>query len=127
MISNYSPLQSVSYSALPVVSAGGRAYIPVERTQAIYSHFKYVSGVPAKDGERGLTVDKLNILNTIIDQLMHMKTSELNKGEGGEVNKEESDSARIDGLIEYYRSEIKKLRLQGRISVMVLRYSPQRL
>lgn len=108
MISNYSPLQSVSYTALPSVSAGGRAYIPVQRSQLIYAHFKYVSGVPAKEWEKGVSVDKLKILNTLIDRLMNMKTSEFNKKPETVLKDAGTEEAQIDRLIDYYRGEIKK-------------------
>ena len=65
-VSNYVPLQTISYSALPRISAGGRAYMPVNSSQVIYAHFKYVTGVPAGEGQTGATIDKLSILNSLM-------------------------------------------------------------
>ncbi len=111
MISNNSSLQALSYQNMPKISIGGRAYIPVSPSQVVYSHFKYVSGF-AKSGEQsGVSVDKLRILNSIIDQLVSMKTNEAQKAEfskssaeklNGKLNEEQ-----LDNLLKYYHNEVK--------------------
>ncbi len=112
MISNNSSLQALSYLTMPKISAGGRAFVPVLPSQVMYSHFKYVSGF-ANHGEQsgGISVDKLRILNSIIDQLVSMKTNEAQKAEfatssaeklNGEMNEEQ-----LESLIEYYHNEVK--------------------
>lgn len=73
MVSNYAPLSTMSYAAMPLISAGGRAYLPVDSNQFVYSHFQYVSGVPREEHQIGISIDKLQILNTLIDQLVKMK------------------------------------------------------
>jgi len=111
MVSNSSPLQALSQLAMPKISAGGRAYVPVKPSQVIYSHFKYVSGFAQSQGQSGMSIDKLRILNSIIDQLVSMKTNEAQK-----ANLTESASAqlqsemtenRIDGLLDYYHNQLK--------------------
>ncbi len=98
------------------VSAGGRAYIPVPPSQVIYAHFSYVSGFAADSSQGSLSVDKLRILNSIIDQLVSMKTNEAQKAEfsktaaaelNGELNTE-----KLDNLIEYYQNEVKNAMAQ---------------
>ena len=74
MVSNTSPLQALSQIAMPKISAGGRAFVPVKASQVLYSHFKYVSGFAQAQGQSGMSIDKLRILNSIIDQLVSMKT-----------------------------------------------------
>lgn len=112
MISNNAPLQAISYLAMPKISAGGRAYIPVSQSQFLYSHFKYVQGFvdPARVSQ-GLGVDKLRILNSIIDQLVSMKTNEAQKAKTIELSsiqmEQENTEANLDSLIEYYHNEIK--------------------
>ena len=72
-ISNIGSLQTISYSAVPSASAGGRTYIPVDPHQFLYSQFQYVAGIPAAKGQSGISVDRLKILNTLIDHLVSMK------------------------------------------------------
>ena len=110
IVSNYAPLQTLSYSALPRVSAGGRAYMPVNSNQVIYAHFKYVAGVAAPEGQSGMSVDKLSILNSLIDRLVNAKQTSMAEAKATkEVLKQDDVSgAKIDQLIQYYLSEIKR-------------------
>jgi hypothetical protein len=52
---------------------GNRVAVPVSPSAYIYSHFKHVSGVPAHEGENGVNITKLKIIDTLIDQLSKMK------------------------------------------------------
>ena len=76
MVSNYVPLSTLSYVAMTSISAGGRAYLPVDTKQVVYSHFQYVSGVPRTKDQNGVSIGKLKILNTLIDQLVKMRENE---------------------------------------------------
>lgn len=111
MISNNSSLQAVSYMAMPKISAGGRAYFPVSPNQLLYSHFKYVSGFAEKRNNGGVSIDKLRILNSIIDQLVSMKTNEAEKAaiakSGAEKLEIKMNDAQLDSLLNYYHNEIK--------------------
>lgn len=111
MVSNSSPLQALSQLAMPKISAGGRAYVPVKPSQVIYSHFKYVSGFAQSQGQSGMSIDKLRILNSIIDQLVSMKTNEAQKASltesaSAQLQSEMTES-RIDGLLDYYHNQLK--------------------
>jgi hypothetical protein len=80
----------------------GRMSLPVAPANYIYSHFKHISGVPAPEGVHGVTINKLKILDVLIEQLYQIK------------KQPETDSAssfsdgRIDALIEHYRSQIRQ-------------------
>jgi len=110
MISNYVPLQTLSYSALPKVSAGGRAYLPVSSNQLIYSHFKYVAGIDAGRGQSGVSIDKLSILNSLIDRLVSAKQTSMAEAKANKevLKRDDVTEAQIDQLIQYYLSEIKR-------------------
>ena len=54
-------------------SQGGRASLPVSQSSYIYSHFKHVSGTPAPDGVEGVSISRLKILDTLIEQISKMK------------------------------------------------------
>ena len=111
MVSNSSPLQALSQLAMPKISAGGRAYVPVKPSQVIYAHFKYVSGFAQSQGQSGMSIDKLRILNSIIDQLVSMKTNEAQKANltesaSAQLQSEMTES-RIDGLLNYYHNQLQ--------------------
>ncbi|UTD12145.1 hypothetical protein HO345_03655 [Treponema denticola] len=116
MVSNSSPLQALSQLAMPKISAGGRAFVPVKASQVLYSHFKYVSGFAQAQGQSGMSIDKLRILNSIIDQLVSMKTNEAQKAKltesaAAQLESEISEN-QIDGLLDYYHNQIKNTMIQ---------------
>ncbi len=116
MVSNSSPLQALSQIAMPRISAGGRAFVPVKASQVLYSHFKYVSGFAQAQGQSGMSIDKLRILNSIIDQLVSMKTNEAQKAKltesaAAQLESEISEN-QIDGLLDYYHNQIKNTMIQ---------------
>jgi hypothetical protein len=82
---------------------GGRMSLPVSPSQYIYSHFRHVSGVPAPEGVRGLAINKLKILDALIENLSRLKQQpQPFFGEDGE-----STDKRLDSLINHYESQIK--------------------
>ncbi len=104
MLSNIGSLQTISYSAVPSASAGGRTYIPVDPHQFLYSQFQYVAGIPAAKGQSGISVDRLKILNTLIDHLVSMKEKNVMPKIQGETK---LTNDQIDTLIKQYQEQIR--------------------
>lgn len=104
MLSNVGPLRSMSYGMIPLISSGGRTHIPVKPSQYVYSQFQYVAGYPAKNGQEGVSIDKLKILNTLIDQLVSMKQKNIppKLAAQGDITDKQ-----IDALINQYQEQIK--------------------
>jgi hypothetical protein len=90
--------------------------LPVAPSSLIYSHFEHVSGVPAPDGSRGVTINRLKILNVLIEQLGQIKKQPQNAGPAGPLSEE-----RIDALIEQYEGQIRSARAAG----AAMPYKPQ--
>jgi hypothetical protein len=86
-------------SAVP----GGRMSLPVAPALYIYSHFRHVSGVPAPEGTRGVAINKLKILDVLIEQLGRIK----NRGTEELPGMESLSDERIDALIEQYEQQIR--------------------
>jgi hypothetical protein len=76
--------------------------LPVAPSSYIYSHFKHVSGFPAPEGTRGVTINKLKILDTLIEQLGRIKKQD-SLTPGAPVSDE-----RLDALIEQYKTQIRQ-------------------
>ena len=100
---------NVPYNAFPSIgyainaSQSGRTSLPVAPGQVIYSHFRHVSGTPAPEGTQGVSITRLKILDTLIDQLSKMKNEpKVNPG-----LEEETDEKRINALLEQYHKEIR--------------------
>jgi hypothetical protein len=69
----------------------------------IYSHFRHVSGVPAPEGTRGVTISKLKILDSLIEQLGRLKNQgKIDLGAGGETDE------RLDILISQYEQQFRQ-------------------
>jgi hypothetical protein len=76
--------------------------LPVSPGSYIYSHFKHVSGVPAPEGSRGVSISRLKILDVLIEQLAQMKKRpELALGAN-------PSDERIDALIDQYQGQLRQ-------------------
>ena len=94
-------LSAASYRTL-FSSSSGRLYVPVKPNLTMYTQFDHVKGTPAQHGQKGVSVDRIRILNTLIDQLVSMKKSTVNKNDVFELS-----DAQKDALIETYQKQIK--------------------
>ena len=87
-------------------ASGRKLALPVEPNALIYSHFKNVFGIPAPDGSPGVSINKLNILNSLIEQMKQMNRTPL----FADMDlPEESLNALIDNYASQIRSEIENL------------------
>jgi hypothetical protein len=77
--------------------------LPVSPASYIYSHFKHVSGVPAPEGTQGVTINRLKILDVLIEQLAQMKNKP-------DFTAEKPSEGQIDALISKYEGQIKAAR-----------------
>jgi len=86
------------------VSASGRTYIPVKPSQYVYSQFQHVAGVPARNGQQGVSVDKIKILNTLIDQLIQLKQK---NSEQKHTTTGDMSDGQINALISQYQDQVR--------------------
>ena len=93
-------LNASSYRSL-FSSSSGKLYVPVNPSVAVYTQFTHVKGTPAEKGERGVPVERLRILNTLIDNLVSMKKSPVSKEEAASM-----DAVSQDALIASYQRQI---------------------
>jgi hypothetical protein len=89
---------------------GGRVSLPVAPSLYIYSHFRHVSGVPAPEGARGVTINKLKILDVLIEQLNRIRKQGTARSPGLETISDEQ----IDALIEQYEQQIRSTQAASR-------------
>jgi len=90
-------------------SSAGRVSLPVAPGQVIYSHFRHISGTPAPEGTQGVSISKLTILNTLIDQLDRIK----GQSSADFGNLEGNDEQRMNNLIEEYQKQIRDTQSTG--------------
>lgn len=94
-VSNHMPL-AYAYSA----GSSGRISVPVPPSQLLYSHFKNVSGTADPDAP-SYSLDKLKILDTLIERLRTAKRQPEPEREAQGLSDE-----RIDALIEEYGRQL---------------------
>lgn len=103
MVSNAVSLNASSYRTL-FEGGSGALYIPVSPSSVVYAQFDHVHGIAAKAGENGVPVSKVKMLDTLINQLVSMKTRTAlpSKEELSSISEELQDI-----LIENYQKQIK--------------------
>ncbi len=101
MYSNDINLNASTYRNL-FASSTGKLYVPVKPSVAVFTQFDYVRGTPAAKGEKGVSVDRIRILNALIDQLVSMQKKTASKEDFAGL----SDSQK-DALISSYQKQVK--------------------
>jgi hypothetical protein len=99
---NVGTIPSNAFPNIYAISAaqGSRVAVPVSPSSYIYSHFKHVSGVPASEGETGVNINKLKIIDTLIEQLSKMRKESTPLAD---MNGQDEDK-RINTLLEKLRT-----------------------
>ena len=91
-----------AYSYNGIVSGGGsKLYVPVKPAYVIYAQFDHVSGVAAKGNQKSVSVSKIQILNSLLNQLISMKKAPQTKMPENMTNDQ------LDALIHNAQSNIK--------------------
>lgn len=92
-----------AYSYSGIVSGGSsKLYVPVKPSNLIYSHFDHVSGVAAKPNQAGVSISKIQILNSLLSQLITMKGKPQL-----DAKVEEMDDKQLDTLIKTTQTQIQ--------------------
>lgn len=78
-----------------------RVSVPVDQSLVMYSRYRHVHGIPSYDKDGGLPLERLRVLDTLIDRLINLRT-------GGPLVKdvEALSSNEINQLIEDYQAEL---------------------
>lgn len=83
-------------------SNAAKLYVPVSKSVVLYSHFDHVSGFVAKNGQNGISISKIQILNTLIDHLSSIKSGKI------PAAAKNSTPEQIDSLITNYQTQIRQ-------------------
>lgn len=99
-IGNFSNAYSYS-GAIGASGAAGKLYVPVSRTALLYSHFDHVSGVAAGNGQQGVSISKIRILNSLIDRMAAIKNQP--KESVSDISDDQAQA-----LIEQYQKQLQQ-------------------
>lgn len=97
-------LNASSFNYSGVVSNGGhgKLYVPVAQQNVIYAHFDHVTGVAAKPNQNGVSISKIQILNSLLNQLISMKSKPQL-----DAKVEEMSDSQLDALIQSTQTKIQ--------------------
>ena len=104
MMTNISNLSPYSYNGIASGGASGKLYVPVNPANVIYAQFDHISGVAAKKGQHGVSITKIQILNTLIENLAKIKT----QSSSSEYQQMHLSDEQVDVLIKNYHQQIKQ-------------------
>ena len=104
MMTNISNLSPYSYNGIASGGASGKLYVPVNTANVIYAQFDHISGVAAKKGQHGVSITKIQILNTLIENLAKIKT----QSSSSEYQQMHLSDEQVDVLIKNYQQQIKQ-------------------
>lgn len=100
MVSNISNVNIFSYSS--AAGSAGKVRVPVQPSLVIYSQLEHISGVAAKQNQKGININKIQILNTLIDRLTAAKQNPMPS------NVEDvTDAKQIDALIKNFSDQVR--------------------
>jgi len=97
--------QPITYAYAARYGSGGRVSLPVAASQVYYANFKHVMGSPAPEGQAALSIDRLKVLDTLIDRLQAVKEEPLAAREASP----DLSTRRVDALIQQYGAELHAL------------------
>jgi hypothetical protein len=103
MISNINTLNPTTYTHYMTGGATyGKLVVPVSPMMVMYSQLKHVSGVASTSATGGVNINKVQILNTLIDRLINMKQKVPEKNDSSRLSENQ-----VDVLIKDYETQIK--------------------
>lgn len=100
MVSNISNVNVFSYSS--IAGSSGKVKVPVQPHLVIYSQLEHISGVAAQQNQRGININKIQILNTLIDRLTSAKQNPTPS-----AIEDVSDIKQIDALIKNLSDQVQ--------------------
>ena len=102
MYNNGISLNAASYrSVFTAGASSGRLYVPVKPGLVKYAQLAYVHGTAAKEGQKTVSLDRIHILNTLIDQLVSMNKKEMSKDDVTSLTDNQ-----MDAIIKSYEEQI---------------------
>ena len=91
-----------NYSGIVSNGGHGKLYVPVAKSNVIYAHFDHVTGVAAKPNQKGVSISKIQILNSLLNQLISMKSQPKPN-----IAPENLVDSQLDALIQSTQSKIQ--------------------
>ena len=100
MIANITNMNPYSYH-VSSSGASGKLFVPVNPSAVIYAQFNHISGIAAPKGQNGVSISKIQILNSLIENLTRIKGTQNSPKKSVKISQEQADA-----LIKNYQKQI---------------------
>ncbi|MDR2418056.1 MAG: hypothetical protein LBD79_03275 [Treponema sp.] len=92
---------SIGYAITASRNNNEKMSLPVSHANYIYSHFRHVYGRLAPEGVRGVPINKMKMLDVLIERLAQLKKN-------GDIGVTSVSDGQIDALIDQYEQQIQR-------------------
>lgn len=92
---------SIGYAISASRNSNEKMSLPVSHANYIYSHFRHVYGTLAPEGVRGVPINKMKVLDVLIERLTQLKKN-------GDIGITPVSDEQIDALIDLYEQQIQR-------------------
>ena len=96
-------LSTYSYSYASTHNASGKVAIPVKPYMVIYSQLEHISGYADPKGSNSISLNKVYMLNTLIDKLSSSNVDSASK----KIDTKGLSEAQIDSMISDYQAKLQ--------------------
>ncbi|MBO7124088.1 MAG: hypothetical protein J6V90_12510 [Treponema sp.] len=119
MISNITNLNPYSYH-VSSSGASGKLFVPVNPSAVIYAQFNHISGIAAPKGQSGVSLSKIQILNSLIENLSRIKGVQNSPKKSVRITEGQADA-----LIQKFQKEIAQSVQASQAQFMLNGVAPQ--
>ncbi|MDR1399894.1 MAG: hypothetical protein LBJ41_08235 [Treponema sp.] len=92
---------SIGYAISASHNSNEKMSLPVSHANYIYSHFRHVYGTLAPEGVRGVPINKMKVLDVLIERLTQLKKN-------GDISVTPVSDGQIDALINLYEQQMQR-------------------
>ena len=96
-------LSTYSYSYASMHNASGKVAIPVKPSMVIYSQLEHISGYADPKDSSGISLNKVYMLNTLIDKVSSSKVEASSK----KIDTAGLSEAQVDTMISDYQAKLQ--------------------
>lgn len=100
-------LNAYSYNGI-LSGTGSKLYVPVSPASVIYAQFDHISGVAATPRQSGISLSKMQILNSLLNQLITMKAKNADGFSAVKNENAKIDESHAELLIKNYQRQVQE-------------------
>ncbi len=101
MITDIRSLNANTYHSIVAGIGTGKLYVTVKPDQVLYAQFEHISGIDSGKNDSGVSITRIQILNTLIERLASIKNKPVQPELPGDLSDKQ-----INTMIDAYQNQI---------------------